>query len=86
LFVAKNPERLIAVETVAHNQFLKVMAEELEYEDARLKLYVESQKHGIHKFPYTPKRAMRLFDDPDGPFRVYRFTGVAKGDAVAKAR
>lgn len=89
LFVAKNPDRLAAVETVAHNQFWKSSAEELELEGERPKFYVESQKHGIHRYPYAPtSRAARLFDDLDGPFRIYKYTGVAqdpekvKGDTV----
>ncbi len=86
VIVAKTPEvRVVGVETLAHNRFYPYKPEDLFFDGEHPHLYVESQKHGIHKYPYEPPRGVGMvFDSLDGPLRVYRYKGQAEDPEKAE--
>ncbi len=91
------PEQLEAVETLAHDEFHRsfppsstlapanTAEKPLELEQGHPALYVEALKHGIHQYPYDPRRSLTsALDVPDGPLLVYRFQGVAEEPQQAR--
>jgi hypothetical protein len=79
VIVEKGPRvRVIGIETIAHDRFEPYLSSELTFDGEHPSVYVESQKHGVYKYPYhSTSKLAALFDVADGPLRAYRYKSEA---------